>query len=390
MRDTFIAGVGQIPVAGRGDAEARQLATTALLQACEASQIPKERIDALYVANMSSGVIGNQQQLGAIIAEAVGISGVEALTFEAACASGAAAARMAYLTVAGGMHDVVAVCGVECMTHVDRATVTRALSLAADWELESSQGESFISLNAKIMRAYNARYGVSVDAFAPFAINAHRNALTNPNALLHKNIDEAAYRNARTIDAPLRLLDASPICNGAAVVLIAAESALPPRNSGVPRRVQVLSSSMTTCPVPLARRRNLLHLEAAEQATRQALAAAHVNASDIDFFELHDAYTIMSVLSLEAAGFAKPGEGVRLGLEGRICPTGDIPISTFGGLKARGHPVGATGVYQLVEAFLQLTDQAGPNQLRDPEVAMTQNMGGTGSTVVNHILRGVS
>jgi acetyl-CoA C-acetyltransferase len=389
LRNVFIAGVGQTPVVARGEIGLRQLAAAALSDAIASSQIDKASIDALYVGNMCSGVLGSQQQLGAVIAEAAGIPGVEALTCEAGCASGAAAARLAYLTVAGGMHDVVAVCGVELMSHVDKKAVTRALAFAADWELESSKGESFISLNASLMRAYMARYGVGGDAFAPFAISAHKNAFSNPNALLHKEIDAEAYRTSRVIIEPLRLFDASPVCDGAAVVIMAAESALP-RVLGAPeRRIQVSSSSMVTCPVALAHREDPLRLTAAVEATRRALRDAKLNIEDVDLFELHDAYTVMSVLSLEAAGLAKPGEGYHLGLEGRTCLAGDIPISTLGGLKGRGHPVGATGVYQLVEAYLQLAGQAGANQLKDPEIAMTQNLGGTGSTVVNHVLRRV-
>jgi acetyl-CoA C-acetyltransferase len=320
---------------------------------------------------MTGGILEQQLQLGSLIADYADLAGIDAVNVEAACASGAAAARMAYMTIAGGMHDVVIVCGFERMMHVEKDTVTQALATASDWELESSRGESFLSLNAKLMRAYMDEYAVAPEDFAPFSINAHRNALDNPNAVFHKAIGVTDYLESRIVVDPIRLYDVSPVCNGAAEVVIAASAA-------------------ATAPVALSRRTDVLHLQAVEAATKDALAKARISRSDVDLFELHDAYTIMSVLALESAGFAQPGTALEFGKEGRITLEGDLPVSTMGGLKARGHPVGATGVYQLVEAYLQLTGQAGANQVRDAEVALVQNVGGTAATVVNHVLRRVA
>ena len=391
MKDVFIAGVGQTRIVQNGDVRGRYMAAEALTKAFDDSNLNKDEVNALYVANMSSGVLGNQQQLGAVVAEAAGLSGKEAVVVEAACASGAAAVRQAYLMVAGGIHDMVAVCGIERMTHpsVNKDDITKALAMAADWELEASKGETFISLNARLMREYMAAYKIKHEAFAPFSINAHTNALDNPNALFHKQVDFETYTNARMIVDPLKLYDISPVCNGAAALIFANEKYLLANGTSRAMDVRVVGSSMATTQVALEKRKSLLHLDAAESATRQVLANAGVALDDIDFFELHDAYTIMSVLSLEAAGFAKPGEGTRLGAEGRIFRNGDLPIATMGGLKARGHPVGATGVYQIVETYLQLSGQAGACQLNEPEMAMVQNIGGAASTVVNHILQRV-
>jgi len=342
-------------------------------------------VNALYVGNMASGLLSSQLQLGSLLADYSGLAGIEALTVEAACASGSAAARMAYLSVAAGVHDIAIVCGVERLAHADRINVTKALATAADWELEGKEGESFISLNAALMRAYMDKYGVAAENFAPFAIAAHRNAMSNPNALFHTHLDVDCYLESRIVHDPLRLFDISPICDGAAAIVFAGGDAA--KDSKQRGTVEVAASSVATAPVALRRRKDVLHLEAVEMATVQALEQAGIGRNAIDVFELHDAYTIMTVLSLEAAGFAPPGHGSDLGLEGRIRLKGDVPISTFGGLKARGHPVGATGIYQFVEAYLQLLGRAGENQVINAETALLQNIGGTASTVVNHILR---
>ena len=390
MRDVFIVGAHQTPVNRDSDQRGRHLATAALQSAIEQAAIEPDRIGALMVGNMTAGILGRQQQLGALIADYAGLSGIEATTVEAACASGAAAARMAYLMVAGGVHDVVAVCGVERMTHADRQTVTDALATAADWELEGRRGESFLSLNANLMRAYIERFGTHPDDFAPFSINAHQNALSNPKALFHKRIDVNDHRSSRIIVDPIRLFDVSPICNGAAAVILASDKVAATLLNGSRPRVKIAGSSAATAPLALARRSDVLKLDAIETSTLRLLREAHVTHDEVDFLELHDAYTIMSVLSLESGGFTRPGSGICFASEGRIALTGDLPISTMGGLKARGHPVGATGVYQIVEAYQQLTETAGENQIKNAELGMVQNIGGTASTVVNHLLRRVS
>jgi acetyl-CoA C-acetyltransferase len=388
VRDVYIVGVGQTPVSKENGGSDRQLGTAAVTAALADAGIDGEHVGALYVGNMMSGRLANQQQLGGLIADYAGLRGIEALTVEAACASGGAAARMGYVAVAGGAHDVVVVCGLERMTHVDKDTVTRALATAADQELEGAGGESFLSLNAQLMREYMSRYGVGPEDFALFAVTAHRNAVTNPNALLRKEIDVDGYLASRVVSEPVRLFDASPICDGsAAIVLASADVAATLKR---PARVRIEASATATAPLALARRADPLELAAVATSTERALEQANIERDEIDLFELHDAYTIMSVLTLESAGFAAPGTASRLAAEGRLALDGDLPFATFGGLKARGHPVGATGCYQLVEAYLQLTGAGGANQVRDAELALVQNIGGTGATVVSHVLRRVA
>jgi acetyl-CoA C-acetyltransferase len=384
LRDVFIAGVGQTAVNKDPHSRGRYLGAAAVNEALADADIDTKAIGALYVGNMLSGILAQQQQLGGLLADYTGLAGIEAITVEAACASGGAAVRMAYQSVAGGIHDAVVVCGVERMTHVERDVATRALATAADWELEGVCGESFLSLNATLMRAYMAKYGVAAERFAPFAITAHRNALTNPNALLHKTLDLETYLQSRVITDPIRLFDVSPVCNGASAVILAAPhiaAALSGRS-----RVRIAGSAVATAPLALARRTDPLDLTAVTSSTQQAMRQAGVSHDDIDLFEPHDAYTIMTALTLEATGFARPGAGLDYADVERIGLRGELPLATFGGLKARGHPVGASGCYQIVEACLQLQERAGPNQIPGAAVALVQNIGGTGATVVSHVL----
>lgn len=383
MREVYVLGVGQIPVSKDKDEPLREMAARAVRAALADAGV--ESVEALYTGNMLSGMLSHQQHLGALVADAAGLRGVEAATAEAACGSGAAAMRWGYMAIASGAYDVVAVCGVEKMTHTDRYETTRALATASDWPSEGAHGHSFVSLNAVIMQEYIKRYWVNRSLFAAFALNAHQNGATNPNALFQKQITMEKYEESPMVQAPIRLYDASPICDGSAALILASADRAQAQNSAHPR-VRVAASASATDSVGIADRRDLLTLEGAVASSRRAFAQANMGPDDIDLFELHDAFTIMAVLSLEGAGFAEPGKGLWLGADGEIGLEGKVPISTFGGLKARGHPVGGTGVYQLVETHLQITGRAGPNQVPNARVGMTQNVGGTGATVITHVL----
>lgn len=387
MRNVYIAGIGQTPVSKQSTEEVRELGARAVRAAIQHSTL--EAPSALYVGNMLSGMLSEQQQLGALIAQSAAVPGIEAATVEAACGSGGAAVRWGVMAIQSGAHDLVVVCGVERMTHAPKERTTRALATASDFEKEGSRGETFVSLNARLMQAYMDTYKVDNRAFAPFAVTAHHNANRNPNALFHKEINESIYLESRQVDGPLRLFDVSPICDGsAAIVLVSDELAKQVKRHGQPL-VQIRASSVGTDTLGLDDRERLLRLAGVERSSKRAYEQARLKPEDIDLFECHDAYTVMSVLSLEAAGFAAEGRGYTLGLDGEITTEGKLPITTMGGLKGRGHPVGATGVYQMVEAYLQLTGQAGANQVKNPEIAMTQNIGGTGATVTTHILERV-
>ncbi len=387
MNDVYLIGIGQTKISKNAGIRGRYLSAEAVSKAIEHAGIEKELITMFITGNMMSGILTQQQQLGALTADACGFRGVEAATVESACSSGASAARWGFMAVAGGLHKAVIVCGIERMTHATREDTTAALATAADWELEGCYGESFISLNAKIMRLYMDTYGVDAEDFAHFAINAHDNGMTNPNAFLHKKIDFDTYMNSRMLSDPVKLFDAPPVCDGAAAVIMANEEvARSAVRSGLPL-IKISGSAIGTDSLALDARTDKLKLSGVEISTGRAMDQAGVKHADIDIFELHDAYTIISSLSLEAAGFAERGKGVHFGKDGEIALNGKLPISTMGGLKSRGHPVGATGVYQLVETYMQLTNTAGENQVPDPEIALVQNIGGTGATVVSHILQ---
>ena len=381
MRDVTIIGIGQTPVGEHWHKSLRQLAGQAVSAALQDAGL--ERADALYVGNMLSGEIAAQEHLGALIADFVGLRGIEAYKVEAACCSGAAALRIGYIAVAGGLQDIVIVCGVEKMTDVLGRDTTAALALAADGDYEAALGLSFVAINALLMRRYMHEYGVCHQDFAPFSVNAHRNGVGNPYAMFRRPITAQAFAQARMIADPINLLDSSPIADGAAAVVLC-----PTAQAGefTNHAVRIRASATATDSVALHDRRDPLFLRAAHQSARKAYQQAGIRPQDLDLFELHDAFTIMVALSLEASGFAERGQGVRLAQEGEITLEGRIPICTMGGLKARGHPVGATGLYQVVEVVQQLRGQAGPNQIEGASLGMAQNIGGSGATVVTSIL----
>ncbi len=381
MRDVAVIGIGQVPVDEHWGVSLRHLAFRAARNALQDAGV--DRVDALYVGNMMSGVLNEQENLGTLVADFLGMRGVEAMKIEAACASGSAAVRIGTLAVASGMADIVLAMGVEKMTDTMGPDTTTALAMAADAEYEVIHGVSFVALNAMLMQRYMYEYGWKHEDFADFPIVAHANALGNPNALFHMPLTKEAYGKAAMIASPVNLLDSAPICDGAAAVVLAPADYA---RTLSPAPVRIRASAMATAPLAVHDRKDPLALEAAALSAQRAYKQAGVKPEDIDFFELHDAFSIMSALSLEAAGFAPRGQGVRLALDGEITREGRIPIATLGGLKARGHPVGATGVYQIVEAVLQLRGLAGPNQLPHARLGMTQNIGGSGSAIVTHIL----
>lgn len=377
MRQVAILGVGQVPVREHWDRSIRQLAADAGRAALQDAGL--KQVDALYVGNMTGGRLNHQRQLGAVVADALGLWGTEAVKLEAACGSAGSAMRQGIVAVASGEMDAVLVIGVEKMTETNFRQTTAALTTAADADYEIEQGVTFVGLNALIMRRYMYEYGYERHDFAPFALNAHANGAKNPNAMFRQPITMDTYENGRIVSDPISLFDASPIGDGAAaLLLVPAEKA--------PQAVRVVGSASATDTVAVHDREDPLWLKASELSVKRAYSQAGIGPADIDLFELHDAFTVMAALSLEACGFAGRGEGVRLAQEGAILPNGRIPISSMGGLKARGHPVGATGLYQIAEAALQLQGRAGKAQIDGVRTAMTQNIGGSGATIVTHIL----
>jgi len=380
MRPVAILGIGQTVIDEQWDKSIRDIAAEALI--CALLDAGRESAEGVFVGNMMSGIINGQTNLGPLVADWAGLRGGDAVKVEAACASGAAAFRSGLMAVASGELESAIVVGVEKMTDRHPHEVTAALATAADADYEVDMGVSFVGLNAMVMRRYMYEYGWKHADFAPFAINAHANAVHNPYARLRHTITLEDFEKSAMIATPINLLDASPIGDGAAAAyLVPAESLLPGT------RLLVAASTSATDTIAIHDRSEALFLAAAYQSAQAAYRQAGVVPADIDVFELHDAFTIMSVLSLEASGFAEPGKGVQLGLDGEITPVGRIPVCTRGGLKARGHPVGATGVYQIVEVAQQLRWECEETQVPDARIGMAQNIGGSGATILTHILR---
>ena len=379
MRKVAILGIGQTKIGEHWEKSLREIGGDAAFAALQDAGI--EKVDSLFVGNMLSSVVSGQNQLGTFFADWIGLWKQEAVKIEAACGSGAAAFRAALMAVASGDAESALVVGVEKMSDKAGRDVTAALATAADADYELDQGISFVGINALVMRRYMHEFGWKHEDFAPFSINSHANAMHNPYARLHEKITVEKFEKSSMVATPINLLDASPTGDGAAAIII-----VPAEKVARQPRVIVSASAAATDTIAVHSRKDPMFLQAAYLSSRRAYEMAGVTPADIDVFELHDAFSIMAALSLEASGFAERGQGVRLALENEISIQGRVPVCTRGGLKARGHPVGATGVYQLVEVVQQLRGECGKTQVDGAKIGMTQNIGGSGATILTHIL----
>ena len=380
MRKIAILGIGQTKVGEHWEKSLREVGGEAAFAAMQDAGLDK--VDSLFVGNMIAPIVSGQNQLGAFFADWIGLWKQEAVKIEAACGSGAAAFRSALMAVASGDIESALVVGVEKMTDKAGRDVTAALATAADADYEVEQGVSFVGINALVMRRYMHEFGWKHEDFAQFSINSHANAMHNPYARLHEKITLEKFEKSSMVATPINLLDASPIGDGAAAMVI-----VPVEKVKRKPLITVAASAAATDSIASHSRKDPLFLQAAYESSRRAYEMAGVTPADIDFFELHDAFSIMAALSLEASGFAERGQGVRLALENEISIQGRVPVCTRGGLKARGHPVGATGVYQLVEVVQQLRGECGKTQVDGARIGMAQNIGGSGATILTHILR---
>ena len=380
MRQVAVLGIGQTKIDEHWDKSLRELGGDAAFAAMQDAGM--EKVDSLYVGNMLSSMVSGQNQLGTFFSDWIGLWKQEAVKVEAACGSGAAAFRSALMAVASGDVDSALVVGVEKMTDKAGRDVTAALATAADADYEVEQGISFVGINALVMRRYMHEFGWKHEDFAPFSINAHANAMHNPYARLHEKITTEKFERSSMVATPINLLDASPTGDGAAAAII-----VPAEKVMRKPRILVSGSAAATDTLAVHSRKDPMFLSAAYKSSKRAYEMAGVTSEDIDVFELHDAFSIMAALSLEASGFAERGQGVRLGLDNEISPQGRVPVCTRGGLKARGHPVGATGMYQIVEVIQQLRGECGKTQVEDARIGMAQNIGGSGATILTHILK---
>ena len=382
MENVVIAGIGQTAVAEHWGLSLRELG----LQAMEAAMQDAAglRPAALYVGNMLAATLSHQSHLGALLADFAGLHGIEAANIEAAGASGAMALRMGALAIASGSVDSVMVLGVEKLSDQVASQVEAALAGSTDTDYEAEQGMTLTAQAAIMAQRYLHEYQPPENALAGFAINAHANGANNPNAMFQRAIKAESYARAGTVSSPLNMFDISPNADGAAALLLTRKDLLPPKFPNP--LVEIAGSSAVTDTLALHDRPDPLVLNAARLSIERACKEAGISVQDADFFELFDAFSIYAALSLEAAGFARAGEGWKLAQNGYINIDGDLPISTMGGLKARGFPGGATGAYQAVEAVLQLRGQAGGNQVQSAKTALVQSLGGPASTAVTHVL----
>lgn len=380
MRKVYISGLGQVPVTENWEKSIRELAGDAALLAMQDADIGFP--DALYVGNMMAITANRQAQLGTMMSDWLGFHHKPGLAVEAACGSGAAAFRAAVIAIAAGEIESALVIGVEKMTDSPGAEITASLATAADAELESDVGLSFVAINALIMQRYMFEYGWRHADFADFSLNAHANAVHNPYARFQKAITRKSFLEAPMVADPINLMDASPIGDGAAAIVLTSQ----PLAHNHPQ-IFVAGSSSCIDTLSVQNRKTPTFLTAAANSAKQAYAQAGISPQDIGIFEYHDAFSIIAALSLEACGFAEPGRGPQLALEGKIKFDSEIPVATMGGLKARGHPVGATGVYQLLEVTQQLRESAGATQVKRTKYGMAQNIGGSGSNITTHILQ---
>ncbi|OGN95328.1 MAG: hypothetical protein A2Z71_03790 [Chloroflexi bacterium RBG_13_50_21] len=382
MSEVVIAGIGQTDVGEHYAFSLRELAFLALEAAIE--DAGGLRPDILFVGNMYAPATSHQAHLGALISDYGGLGGIEASTIEAGGASGAAALRMGYLAVKSGAARVALVMGVEKVTDQLGPGAEAVQTLGEDSDYEAVHGVTPNAQAALLMRRYMHQYHISHDDFAGFPVTAHANALTNPHAMYHSLLSFEAYQNADPISEPLNMFDIAPVADGAAAVLLTQPEILPAHFTHP--LVRITGSSLVTDRLAIHDRVDPLAFEAARKSVERACRQAGILPVDVDLFELYDSYSIYAALALEAAGIAKRGEGWKLALDGRMNRDGDLPMATFGGLKARGNPGGATGIYQAVEATLQLRCQAGSNQVPGARRALIQCLAGPASSAAVHVL----
>lgn len=384
MRDVAVIGIGCTKFGEWWDRSFRNLFVEAGVKAIEDANLAGEQIDAMYVGNMSAGRFIEQEHIGALIADYAGLASeyIPSTRVEAACASGGLAFREAVISVASGMSDIVVAAGVEKMTDVDTSLSTDALAGAADREWEGFAGATFPGLYAMIANDYIHRYGLTREQLAQVAVKNHYNGARNPIAQFQKEITLDTVTNSTLVADPLRLFDCSPITDGAAAVVVAP---LEVARKFTDTPIKVLATAQASDTIALHDRRDISTLDASVAAGNRAFQMAGLERKDIDFVEVHDCFTIAEICAIEDLGFCKKGEAGKFTEEGATALDGQIPVNTSGGLKACGHPVGATGIKQVCEAVLQLRGEARKRQVDGAEIGMTHNVGGTGATVAAHI-----
>ncbi len=380
MRDVVVIGAGMTKFGELWNKSIKDIFVEAALKAIENSGV--DHIDSMYVGAMSSGLFVGQEHLGAVMADYLGVNPIPSTHVESACASGGVSFRQAFLEVASGMSDIVLAGGVEKMT--DGADVTEALATAADQEYEVYQGVTFPGLYAMIAKAHMQKYGTTREQLAAVAVKNHRNGAKNPNAQFRSEVTAEQVMKSTMVSDPLRLLDCSPVSDGAAAVIVTTMEVAKKLGKNP---VRVIASSQASDTIALHSRKEITTLGSVVNAAQKAYQMANKKPGDINFVEVHDCFTIAEIAVTEDLGFFEKGKGGEAALNGWTSIECDrIPVNTSGGLKSKGHPVGATGIAQIIELYEQLNQSAGSRQVKNAHVGMAQNMGGSGASCVIHIL----
>jgi len=384
MRRVAIIGCGMSKFGEHWDSSFRELVVEAGLKALEDAKVSGEKIDAGYVGTMASGSFIGQEHIGALIADYMGINPVPITRVEGACASGGLALRQGFLAVASGMHDIVVVGGVEKMTDIDSNLVGDVLGGAGDQEWELFLGATFPGIYALMAKRHMHDYGTTEEMMAAVAVKNHKHGAKNKYAQYQNEITLETVMNSKMVADPLKMFDCSPVSDGAAAVVLAGMDIA---SSYTKKPIEIVTSAQASDTIALHSRDSLTGLKATRIASDKAYKLAGITPKDVDVVEVHDCFTIAEIMAIEDLGFFKKGEGGKASLEGRTGHGGDVVVNTSGGLKACGHPVGATGVKQAVEIAWQLRGEAGERQVKDAEIGMTHNVGGSGATAVVHVMR---
>jgi acetyl-CoA C-acetyltransferase len=386
MREVAVIGVGSTKFGEMWERSFRDIMIEAGLEAIQDAGIEGREIEAMYVGNMSAGRFISQEHIGALIVDYSGFSKdthIPSTRVEAACASGGLAVREAYLSIASGMHDIVVAAGVEKMTDIGTEITVDVLASAADREWEGFVGATFPGLYALMATYHMNKFGTTREDLAEVSVKNHYNGSLNPKAQFNNRITIDTVLNSSLVADPLRIFDCSPITDGASAVILAAGS-IARKYTDTP--VYIKASSQASDTISLHDRRDVATLDSTVFAAKRAYKMAGITPKEVDVAEVHDCFTIAEIMAYEDLGFCKKGEGGKLIREGVTALDGDLPVNPSGGLKACGHPVGATGVKQVVEIVTQLRGEAGKRQVDGAEVGLTHNVGGTGATAVVHIL----
>ena len=384
MEKVCVIGAGSTKY-GKLDDSITDIAVQASAAAIESAGIKPKEIDAGYISNVF-GIADKQVHLGPVIMSNLGISEKPSLSIESACGSGSVSFREAFANVAAGFYDAVLVTGVEKVTHTGTEWTTTYFSYCSDFFYEGQAGASFPGLFASMARAYLTEFNATEEDFAKVAVKNHENGLSNPKAHLRKKITVDDVMNSAVVASPLKLYDCCPFSDGASSVILCSEKFAKEHTKDY---IQVIGSGRGGSPAALQGRNHLTTIPSTKLAAESAYKMAGLGPKDIDFAEVHDCFTIAEVVDSEDLGFFEKGQGAKAASEGRTKLNSEISINPSGGLKSKGHPIGATGVGQVVEVFDQLTGRAGEREVKDAKIGLTQNFGATGASCAVHIFQSV-